>query len=166
MKLLSSAGERVVPLEEFFTGPGMTVRRADELLTEIEVPVQPEHSTGVYLKHSARGTADLAVVGVAVILTRDPRNAVCRDAKIVLGAVAPTPVRARKAERMLKRKKYDSELVERVARTASDESSPIDDVRGSAAYRREMVEFLVIEAIKQITEDFAISETIRQVTRE
>ncbi len=152
IKLVSTTGERVVPLENFFTGPGTTVLKPDELLVEIQVPTPPAHTAGVYLKHSIRGVADLAIVGVAVVLTLDSGNGVCTDAKVVLGAVAPTPMRARKAEAILKGKKLDRELIEKAAQTASDESSPIDDVRSSAEYRREIVKVLAGDAIRQATE--------------
>ena len=142
-------GERVVPLEDFFTGPGFTVLRTGELLVEIQVPVLPPETKGVYLKHS-RSPIDLAVVGVAVIMTLDAGE-VCRDIKIVLGAVAPTPMRARKAEEILRGKKVEPALTEKVAQTTSEEAQPITDVRASAAYREEMVKVFTRRAIEQIT---------------
>lgn len=148
-KLVSTAKERIVPLENFFTGSGTTVLKTDELMTEIQVPTPPTHTAGVYLKYSQRGGEDLALIGVAAVLTLDPRNEACIDAKVVLGAVAHTPMRARRAEEVLKGKKIGKELVEKAAQTASDESSPIDDIRGSAEYRREMVKVFARDAIRQ-----------------
>jgi len=76
---------------------------------------------------------------------------VCRDIKIVLGAVAPTPMRARKAEEILRGKKVEPTLTEKVAQTTSEEAQPITDVRASAAYREEMVKVFTRRAIEQIT---------------
>lgn len=151
-KLVSNNGERTVSLEDFFTGPGGTVLKTGELLTEIRVPHPLSHTAGVYIKYSTRGGEDLALVGVAATLTLDPGNETCTEAKVVLGAVAPTPMRARRAEEMLRGEKIGKELAEKAARTASDESSPIDDIRGSAEYRREMIEIVARDAIIRAAE--------------
>ncbi len=148
LKLVSSKGERTVPLEEFFTGPGETVLQIDELLTEIQVPKQIPGTRGVYLKLFPRGTVDIAAVGVAVLLILG-RDGTCSDAKIVLGAVAPTPMRATMAEAVIKGKQDKNEVIEEVAETASEEVRPISDVRCSADYRREMVKVLTRRALVQ-----------------
>jgi carbon-monoxide dehydrogenase medium subunit len=137
----------VVPLEGFCTGPGCTVFKKGEILVEIQVPVPPAGTKGVYLKHS-RSAIDLAVVGVAVIGVLD--GGTCRDIKVVLGAVAPTPLRAKKAEGLLMGKKIDAGLIEKAAQTAAEEARPITDVRASAEYRREMVKVLTRRALNQI----------------
>jgi carbon-monoxide dehydrogenase medium subunit len=100
----------------------------------------------------SRGAGGLAVVGVAVVITLGSVDGSCTDIKVVLGAVAPTPMRARKAEGMLQGERLDEELIEKAAQTASDESSPIDDVRSSAEYRREMVKIYTRDAIRQAAE--------------
>ena len=151
-KLVSNTGERTVSLEDFFTGPGGTLLKTDELLTEIQIPHPLAYTAGVYIKYSTRGGEDLALVGVAASLTMEPGNETCTQAKVVLGAVAPTPMRARRAEKMLRGEKIDKGLAEKAARTASDESSPIDDIRGSAEYRREMIEIVARDAIIQAAE--------------
>jgi carbon-monoxide dehydrogenase medium subunit len=151
-KLVSHVGQRTVSLEDFFTGPGETVLRTDELLAEIQIPRPPAHTAGVYIKYSTRGGEDLALVGVAASLTLDPGNETCTEAKVVLGAVAPTPIRARRAEEMLIGEKINKGLAEKAARTASDESSPIDDIRGSAEYRREMIKIVARDAIRRAAE--------------
>jgi len=151
-KLVSAAGERIVPLEDFFTGPGATVLKTGELLTELQIPSPPAHTAGVYIKYSTRGGEELALIGVAALLTLNTGDGTCTDAKVVLGAVAPTPIRARGAEGVLKGKRIDQGLIEKAAQTASDESSPIDDIRGSAEYRREMLKVFARDAIKQAAE--------------
>lgn len=152
VKLVGATGERIVPLEDFFTGPGATILKTNELLTEVQIPSPPAHTAGVYIKYTTRGGEELALIGVAALLTLSAGDGTCTDAKLALGAVAPTPIRARRAEGVLKGKKIDQELIEKAARTASDESSPIDDIRGSAEYRREMLKIFTRDAIRQAAE--------------
>lgn len=147
-KIIGPDGEKIVSLEEFFTGPGCIVCEPGELLVEIQVPVPSPGTRGVYLKHG-RSAIDLATVGVAVIMTMEP-GAVCRDVKIVLGAVAPTPMRARKAEEVLRGKKVEPALIEKSAQAAADEARPITDVRASAEYRKEMIKVYTRRAIAQL----------------
>lgn len=147
VKIVGPDGERVVLLEDFFLGPGKTVLKTGELLTEIQVPPLASNTTGAYLKHSIRGSIDLAIVGVAAVVTME--NDVCRDVKIVLGAVAPTPLRARAAEEVLRGKRIDSALIDKASAVASGEALPISDVRGSAEYRREMVKVFTRRAVSE-----------------
>jgi len=150
-KINGPNGERVIALEEFFIGPGENALQADEILTEIQIPNPPPHTRGVYLKLPARTMVDLAVVGVAVVVTLDDKERSIVDAKIVLGAVAPTPVRARQAEDIIKSKAISRELIEKAAEAAAGEAKPISDLRGSASYRKKMVNTLTKRAIRQVT---------------
>ncbi len=136
--LTGPSGERLLLLEDFFHGPGSTALQPGELLKEISV--QPPEGQTVYLKHSPRVFMDIAVVGAAVRMQL--AGSVCREGRIVLGAVAPVPLRARRAEAELIGPLTEKRIA-RAAKTAADECSPIDDVRGSAWYRRRMVEVLV-----------------------
>jgi len=138
VKLFGRDGERVLLLEEFFTGPGKTQMAADEILVEIAVPPPSPHTGKAYIKHGRRKAMELATVGVAVTLTLDSGD-ICSDVRIVLGAVAPTPIRALKAEAVLRGKVVDERVIEEAAVRARAESRPISDVRSSASYRREMV---------------------------
>ena len=142
-KIYGPGGERSVLLEEFFEGPGKTSLKADELVTEIVVPPPPPHTGKVYIKHGRRKAMELATVGVAVSLTLDS------DVRIVLGAVAPTPIRAGRAEALLRGKTLNDELIQKAAQAAEDESRPISNVRASAGYRRDMVGVLTRRAIEQ-----------------
>jgi CO/xanthine dehydrogenase FAD-binding subunit len=144
---VSPGGERTIGLEEFFTGPNETVLSGDELVKEIQIPPVPENSKGVYLKLSPRSRMDLAVVGVAALVRRE--NGVLGDVRIGLGAVAPTPMRAKKAEKVLTGEKPSDKVIEEAAKAASQESKPIDDHRASAEYRRLMVAVMVKRAIHQ-----------------
>ena len=147
-KIVGPDGERYVPLEGFFTGPGVTVMDKNELLVLLEVPEMNVNSGAAYLKYGIRGSIDLAIVGVAALITLD-ENDYCQDAKIVLGAVGPTPIRARKAEEVLKGKKIEEKTIKESAKKASQESQPITDVRASAEYRIEMVEVFTRNALKE-----------------
>jgi carbon-monoxide dehydrogenase medium subunit len=134
--LVGSQGERDLPLEDFFVGPGQTALAPGELLQWIDVP--PPGGQTVYIKHTPRAFMDISLVGVCVHLKMDgPR---CQLARIVLGAVAPTPMRARHAEASLIDQTLTPERIERAAKLAAAESEPITDVGGSAWYRRRMVE--------------------------
>jgi carbon-monoxide dehydrogenase medium subunit len=148
-KVRGVGGERGRALEDFFVGPGQSILKADEILTEIQIPNPSRHTRAVYLKLPARTAVDIAVVGVAAVISLDDDKTEIIDAKIVLGAVAPTPMRAHKAESLLRGKPIQDELINRVAQTAAEESQPISDIRGSAAYRKEIVEVLTNRAIRQ-----------------
>jgi aerobic carbon-monoxide dehydrogenase medium subunit len=145
-----SAGERRLAMEDFFVGPGKTLLRGDEIVTAIEVPPPPARLGRVYIKHGRRKAMELATVGVAVSLALD--GGVCRGIRIVLGAVAPTPLRARRAEAVLEGQRLTAGHIEAAALAAMEESRPISNVRGSAAYRREMVKVLTARAVAQAAE--------------
>lgn len=152
VRTIGPGGERSLPLEEFFVGAGKTILKADEILLEISVPALPAHTSGTYIKHAQRGAIDLAIVNITVVITMDPDRKVCNDVKIVLGAVAPVPLRARKAEAVLIGRKIDAALIDDAARAASDEAHPrVGSIRGSFEYKKEMVKVLTARAIRQTT---------------
>ncbi len=144
--IFGPAGERELALEEFFTGPGQTVLAKDEILKEVAVPSPSARSGKVYIKHGRRKAMELATVGVAVTLALE--GEVCAQIKIVLGAVAPTPIRVRTAEDTLRGSVINEEVIEAAARAAMEESRPISDVRSSAEYRHEMVRVLTGRAVR------------------
>jgi carbon-monoxide dehydrogenase medium subunit len=146
-KVVGSSGRRTVPLDEFFTGPGKTVLKADEILSELVIPPPARHTGGHYIKLAARRAMDIAFVGVAAAVQADPKDGAIKDVKIVLGAVAPTPVRALEAERILKGNPLESRIIEEAGEAAEAASRPISDVRASAEYRREMVRVLTKRAV-------------------
>ena len=151
VRVVGPGGERTIPLEGFFTGVGKTLLQPDEILLEILVPESLPHTSGIYIKHSPRGPIDLAIVNITVLMTMEQDHRVCRDAKIVLGAVSPTPLRAKKAENVLKGKRVDGALIDRAAQVASDEANPRrGSIRGSFEYKKEMVKVLTGRAIKEV----------------
>jgi carbon-monoxide dehydrogenase medium subunit len=140
-------GERKVRLEDFFTSVRETVLERNEILKEIIVPFQPSR-TGASFQKIGRTNVDIAIINVSVRLTLG-EDGDCLEARIVLGAVAPTPIRARKAEEMLIGRKPSEEIFVEAAEAAASESRPINDVRGSAEYRREMCGVLVRRALEE-----------------
>jgi len=148
IKIKGPKKERTVPISKFFTGPRTTVLMPDEILLEIYVPKAAPASRGVYLKLSPRHSMDLAIVGVAILGVSE--NGVCKDVKIALGAVAPTPIRALMAEAMLKGQRITSALIDETARNAITQCSPIDDHRASQEYRCDMVYAMTRRALNQV----------------
>ncbi len=144
---LGPGGERALPLGDFLTGPGQTARRPGELLTSIRFDRLPPRSATAFLKAGRRKAMEISVVCVAVRLTLDAARERCLEARIALGAVAPTTMRALGAERALRGQALTDELVRRAGQLAASECQPISDVRASARYRRLLVETLVARAI-------------------
>lgn len=138
-KIAGAAGERSINLEEFFKGPGQTVMSAEEILTEVTIPKTAPRLVGEYIKFSPREMMDLAYVGVAVAYNLGEKDKQCDGVRIVLGAVAPTPIRAKRAEAALEGQLLTEELAEKIGAIAAEEAKPISDVRSSAEYRRAMV---------------------------
>jgi carbon-monoxide dehydrogenase medium subunit len=148
VKVRGPEGERVLELADFFKGPGMTFLRPGEILTEILIPQLPPSASQVYLKHSVRKALDIAILGVAVVLTVDSRDGSVKDVKLALGSAAPTPMRAKAAEDILRGEKIDDLLIQKAARQASQEAEPMTDFRASAEYKREMIQVFVRRGIK------------------
>jgi CO/xanthine dehydrogenase FAD-binding subunit len=144
-RIVGVNGERTVVLEDFFKGPGQTVMSADEILTEIAVPETSPRLVGEYIKFSPREMMDLAYVGIAVAYNLNDKK--CDDVRIVLGAVAPTPIRAKRAEAALEGQNLTEALAEKIGQIAADEAKPISDVRSSADYRRAMVAAMTKRAL-------------------
>ena len=150
------AGTRVIPLEHFFRGPGETTLAHNELLVEIEIPASPTHSAGLYLRHTPREEMDIAVVGVAVFLVLAHGSQVCQQARIAVGAVAPTPIRVPQAEVLLTGKNISKEDIEKTAEKVAEAASPISDIRSSAGYRKELLKVLTRRTLKGACESLNI----------
>ncbi len=147
--LSSLKGNRQIPLEAFLTGPGQTGLREDEILKEVILPKPPEGSLFTYLKLGRRKSMDLALVSVAVLVTINPERKTFEQVRLALGSVAPTPIRARAAEKQLGGNLIGEEAIREAAETAAQECQPMTDLRATAEYRREMVKVLVERAVKQ-----------------
>jgi carbon-monoxide dehydrogenase medium subunit len=145
--LKNSSGERSVALDKFFRGPGETVKKPDELLTEIVIEKPPPHSGSSYMRLGRRKTLVISLVNVATYLSLGSPDGRIVSARVVLGAVAPVPMRAATAEKILLGEKPSKKLFAKAAEAAAGDSKPIDDFRGSAQYRRAMVEVLTRRAL-------------------
>jgi xanthine dehydrogenase iron-sulfur cluster and FAD-binding subunit A len=153
VRLATVRGERVVPLAEFFTGVRRTVMAPDEMLVDISIPAMKSNQRGMFIKLGLRRAQAISVVNTAVILTlengskgSDQPGGVL-GAAITLGSVAPTIVHAEAAEALLSGGKLDGATITQAAELAMQAARPIDDIRGSAAYRREMVRVCVSRSL-------------------
>ena len=142
LSMASLKGERTMAVEDFCLDYFETALEPGELLTEIQVPAAPPHTSTAYSKFNVI-ESDLATVGVAVSITLGSSDGTCQDVRIALGATAPTPMRAKQAEAVLRGKKITDNLLKEAGEIASTEAEPISDIYASEEYRRELVKILV-----------------------
>jgi CO/xanthine dehydrogenase FAD-binding subunit len=143
-------------MEEFFIGPGKTALSPGELLVEVVIPNPPLPSAGCYLRHTPRAEMDIAVVGVGAFLVLSPQGDTIQDARIALGAVAPTPIRTTQAEAVLTGKPPTQDLVEEAAKRSVETVQPISDIRGSAEYRIRLAKVLTRRTLQRACKDLGI----------
>ncbi len=143
-------GQREIAIEDFFPGLFTTALEAEEILTEIRIPCPPPRSGGSYLKLE-RKVGDYATAGVAVQITLD-NSETCTRAGIGLTNVGMTPIKAKQAEAFLTDKKLDDATIQQAAELAASESQPMDDIRGSADYKRDLVRVLTARALQRASE--------------
>jgi carbon-monoxide dehydrogenase medium subunit len=148
------SGRRQHPAEEFFVGPGRTVLAKDEIVVEIAIP-PPRRSGAAYLRFIPREEMDIAVAGVGALVQLNSDGVGIQQARIALAAVAPTPVRAREAEEFLAGKTADEQVFAQAGELAARAAKPISDVRGSAAYRTELVKVLTRRSLRKAWERVA-----------
>jgi carbon-monoxide dehydrogenase medium subunit len=144
-------GTREVALDEFFTGPGTTVMKEGEFLLEFKVAAPKSGTGAVYKKFAIRGDTDISIVGVACSLTLQ-KDGTVENARISLAAVAPKPIRALEAEKLLIGKKLTEELIDRAAEAAEKGCTPISDQRATAEYRKQMVRVWTRHAVEEAAE--------------
>lgn len=148
--LRSKAGERVLPLSEFYTHVRQTVMRPDEALVDVYFPAMQGGQRGDFIKLALRRAQAISLVNIAVILTFSGNT--IREAQITLGAIAPTIIHASAAEEYLAGKQLDEGVIEEAARLGMEAGRPISDVRASAAYRRKMIAVVIRRCLKAIAE--------------
>lgn len=146
--LNTERGERVVPLSAFYTGLRRTDLAPDELLREIRFPALRENQRGLFLKLGLRGAQAISVINIAMVLTLEGETVT--EARIALGCVAPTVIRAASAEHFLHGKRLDAAACAQAGELAAGDARPIDDLRGTAAYRRDTVRSLVAYGLERI----------------
>jgi carbon-monoxide dehydrogenase medium subunit len=151
--------ERIMAVEDMPLGPGKTALMPGDIVTELDIPRMQAHAGCSYYKVSPRKSLDLAVVGVAAYVRTNSQISKCIDARIVLGAVAPTAMRTKKAEFILIGSVLSPSLIAEAAEAAAEESMPIDDVRSSAWYRKKMVAVATRRAITQALEQIKLRMT-------
>ena len=160
MIVQSVAGIRSIPAEKFFRGPGLIDLGKNEILKEIECPIREENSGHCYLKHTIRHTSDCAVVNFGTVLDLDPSGRIKR-ARIAFGAIAPTPIRIRKAEQALQAQKVSAETIRRAAEIMQEEIKPITDIRASAQYRARIADVLLRRRLRA-----AAQNSTRKITED
>lgn len=144
-------GTREVAIDEFFTGPGTTVLSTGEFLLKFKVAVPKPRTGAVYKKFAIRGDTDISIVGVACRLILQEDGTI-EDARISLAAVAPKPIRASEAEKLLIGKKLTADLIEQAAEAAEKNCTPISDQRATAEYRKQMVRVWTRHAVEEAAE--------------
>jgi carbon-monoxide dehydrogenase medium subunit len=148
VRIAGKNGSRVMPVADLFENVKRTALGEGEFLVEVQIPQCPGNSGASFQKLRHHQTSiDIAIVNAAARLTCE--NDICKEAHIALGAVAPTPVYAKGAEKLLQGKKIDLDLIQKAAEAASEEAKPIDDIRASAGYRKKMVAVLVRRALEE-----------------
>ena len=152
LTLSSSKGQRRLPLDKFFIDYYQTALEPGELLTEIHVP-PPQRPGWCHIKFTPRSIEDFATVGVAITL--QARNGTCKDVRLGLNSVASTILRAKRAEEVLRGNSTDDATLQKMGEVAAMECEPMDDNRGSADYKREMVKVLVRRAAQDALQRLA-----------
>jgi xanthine dehydrogenase FAD-binding subunit len=146
--IVDSLSERAIGIEEFFTGPSTNVLKRGEILKGFLLTPKPGW-IAEYEKLGLRKAMEIAIVNGCVAMAVNEHR-VCSGIRIALGAVAPTPIRAKKAESLLKDKKVTPELIQGCGEAAVEETKPISDIRASADYRKKMVCFLVKKMVSAL----------------
>lgn len=144
----NDGGKRSIPIGKFFLGPGRTALGPGEILTGVHID-PPSGGTRSAFSKLGRTPTDISKVSAAVML-RSHRG-VCEDVRIALGAVAPTPIRVKEAEGLLRSQQISNDLVEQVAQRSSEEARPIDDIRSTARWRKEAIKYLVRSLLQKLS---------------
>lgn len=149
VKLISKNGERIVDANEFFTGPKQNVLDSGEIVEKIILPLEDNESRGAWVKVGKRKALVISSISLALNLVLNNDNKIM-DAKLCIGSAAPVPLRIDKAEKSLKNEKINKINIDEVAMIVSDEISPIDDIRGTAAYRRKVAFNITKNALQEV----------------
>ena len=145
VNIAGPSGTRSIPLDEFFRGPSISALETGEIVTSVAVPAPPKGTGTAYISVSQRGQLDCSAIGLGARVTMDGDR--CTEARIVVGACAPIPMRAKAAEKILIGQELTDDVIRQAAQKTSEETSPIDDVRASAAYRLKVTTVITIRAL-------------------
>jgi CO/xanthine dehydrogenase FAD-binding subunit len=159
LKVHGVGGWREEPLASFFLGPGKTVLKAGDIVTALQLPLPPPGAAGTYLKLGRNNWSDLSIVGVTAVGYPDPQTVSGYTLRLALASVAPTPLEVQAVQAYLAAQPLDLAAIQQAARLAQAACHPIDDVRGSARYRKAMVRNLSEKALKIVRERLISAET-------
>jgi len=150
--IASRTEKRVEKIESIFVGPGKTSVKGNELVIGIRFQQIDSDQGGGFFKLGKRNSLAISIVNSAAVIKIDKSKKIFTDAKIAIGAVAPTPLRAKKAEEMLIGSNISNKNIENAAQAAMKEAFPISDIRSSAEYRKEMIKIAVKQVISKALE--------------
>ena len=153
VKVYNCGQEREIAIDDFFKGVKKTALEPGDVVTGLFIPELKEGEGSAYFKHSVRKAMDLAIIGIGAKITMDGNK--IADARVCMGGVGITPLRAKNAESILIGNEVTDELLEKAGVAASEECSPISDVRASAEYRKDMVRVYTKRAVKKSVETMA-----------
>jgi carbon-monoxide dehydrogenase medium subunit len=150
LNVVGGQGEREVPLSDFFLGPGQTVLETGDIVSSIRFPLPPDGLKGSYLKLGRNKLSDLSIVGVTAVGYPDLDTVSGMRFRLALASVAPVPLVVPEIENILSDNEVTEEILSQAAEAALEASTPIDDVRGSARYRKYMVRNLSLRALREV----------------
>lgn len=149
-KLLSIQGEKIVPAEEFFIGPKKTILEPAQLLTQIILPLPSERTYGCWIKIGKRKALIIATITLALVVEMAEDNKTVKDVRTCLGSVAPTPIEIEEIREKMIGKKFSELDFNQLGQIVEDKISPIDDIRGTREYRKDVAKNIMINALKEI----------------
>lgn len=149
-KLLSVQGEKIVPAEEFFIGPKKTILEPAQLLTRIILPLPSERTYGSWIKIGKRKALIIATITLALLVEMAEDNKTVKDVKTCLGSVAPTPIEIKEIRKKMVGKNFDQLDFDQLGQIVEDKISPIDDIRGTREYRKDVAKNIMINALEEI----------------
>jgi len=152
-RLLSMQGEKIVPAEEFFIGPKKTILEPAQLLTQIILPLPSERTYGSWIKIGKRKALIVATITLALAVEMAEDNKTVKDVRTCLGSVAPTPIEIKEVKKMMAGKNFNQLNFAELGRIVEDKISPIDDIRGTREYRKDVAKKIMIKALEEIDEN-------------
>jgi CO/xanthine dehydrogenase FAD-binding subunit len=149
-RLLSVQREKIVPAEEFFIGPKKTILRPDQLLTQIILPLPKKKTYGCWIKIGKRKALIIATITLALVVEMAEDNKTVKDARTCLGSVAPTPIEIKEIRKKMVGKNFNQLDFAELGQIVEDKISPIDDIRGTREYRKDVAKEIMINALEEI----------------
>ena len=149
-KLVSAKKEMLIPAEEFFLGPKKTILKSNQLLTQIILPLPPKKTYGSWIKIGKRKALIIATITLALVVKMDENDEVIEDVSVCLGSVAPTPVEIKEIKEKIIGKNFKKLDFNLLGQIVEDKISPIDDIRGTKEYRKDVAREIMINALEEV----------------